>query len=79
MKNLILEYVNKANYEPKTFDELVEVLNIAENELDEFHTIIQSLLSDYEIFLNKKPIIAPITVAPPTPTAVKTTGNIFLS
>ena len=54
MKNLILEYVNKANYEPKTFDELVEVLNIAENELDEFHTIIQSLLSDYEIFLNKK-------------------------
>lgn len=54
MRDLILEYVNKVNYQPKTFEELVLELNINEDELDEFHECLMNLIDEYEIFLNKK-------------------------
>ena len=54
MRDLILEYVNKVNYQPKTFEELVLELNINEDELDEFHECLMNLIGEYEIFLNFK-------------------------
>ena len=52
-RDFILEYVNTVLYEPKTIDELYDILNLNISK-DDFDKEINYLLDNYDIFLNKK-------------------------
>lgn len=52
-RDFILEYVNTVSYEPKTIDELYDILNLNISK-DDFDKEINYLLDNYDIFLNKK-------------------------
>ena len=54
MEKIILDYINKINYQPMEIDELYECFRNYEFEKEEFIDIINLLIDNYDIFWNKK-------------------------
>ena len=54
MKESILEYVNRANYQPSTFEDLAQALEIGENDYELFSRTLEELVNSHDLFINKK-------------------------
>ena len=58
-KEKIYSYINSTEYIPLTFDELALVLDVPDEDLQEFTEILEELMSEGRIFLSKKKRYAP--------------------
>lgn len=58
-KEKIYSYINSAEYIPLTFDELALVLDVPDQDLQEFSEILEELKNEGRIFLSKKNRFAP--------------------
>lgn len=55
MKEKLLDIFNSKNYQPKTFEEITEILELSTpEEYEKLRNELDFLLDDYQIFLNKK-------------------------
>lgn len=54
MRDIILEYINSFNYQPSTFEDIAKALEINESEYEQFSLILEELINDNELFLNKR-------------------------
>ncbi len=54
MKDYILQYISDINYQPSTYQELLNELEIKNDELEEFDNALEELIASYMVFLNKK-------------------------
>lgn len=54
MEKIVLDYINKINYQPLEIDELYQCFSDYEFSKEEFIDIIKKLIENHEVFLNKK-------------------------